>query len=219
MSLEKQPPLLYGLGMGNGKEIIGIMGDSHGKNGLLASAMELLRSMGARTLVHLGDMCDTLAPHLMEETFSLLRGNGVLCVRGNNECQMVHDLHSARDGLPQGIGLLEALPYTLNIGTCLFTHSVPYAFPAATRRPVTEFLPALPGDLPFSILFRGHSHRPSMLRAEGGSWEKIPFDMDRDIPLDRDLRHIITVGAVERGSCLLFLPVEHCVRFIAVPGH
>jgi predicted phosphodiesterase len=221
MALEKDSPMFYALGMERISESMGIMGDSHGSNGLLAGAIGTLRASGARTLIHLGDMCDTLAPHLMDETFRILEENGVRGVRGNNECQMVHDLHSAREEsrLKKIASFLERLPYVMNLGPFWFTHSVPYSFPAATRRPVSEFLPAIleDPDIPFSILFRGHSHRPSILGVSGRTVEKIPFEINKDIPLERGLRYIITVGAVEKASCVLFQPAGCIIRFIAMP--
>lgn len=206
--------------MGHETEIIGIMADSHGNNVLLAAAIEALKDRGARTLIHLGDMCDTLSPHLTTETLRLIGENGVRGVRGNNECQMIHDLKSSRgEGPHQESTALEELPYVMSLGPLWFTHSVPYPFPAATRRPVSEFLPALLEDpaIPFSILFRGHSHRLSILEIRGASWEKIPVEADRDIPLDKDHRYIITVGAVEKAACALFMPGERRIRFIAAP--
>ncbi|MFA5654373.1 MAG: hypothetical protein WDA72_09705, partial [Desulfomonilia bacterium] len=73
----------------------------------------------------------------------------------------------------------------------------------------------------FSILFRGHSHRPSIveiLSGARGATERIPIQPGADICLDRDRRYIITAGAVESASSVLFLPREYAVRFVAVPG-
>jgi predicted phosphodiesterase len=222
MALEKPGSMLYALGMVHETENIGIMADSHGNNGLLARAIGTLRSLGAGTLIHLGDMCDTLAPRLMEETFSLLREHGVGSVRGNNECQLIHDQHSSRtENRPDGQAqALERLPYVIRLGALWFTHSVPYPYPAATRRPISEYLPGLLEDpeVDFEILFRGHSHRPSILEERGGSARKMSVLPDRDIALDRDLRYIITVGAVEKSSCVLYRPGDHCVRFVTMPG-
>lgn len=206
--------------MGHEQDILGIVADSHGNNRLLAAALAALKGYGAHTLIHLGDMCDSLSPHLTAETLHLLGENGVMGVRGNNECQIVHDLKSYRGENPlHESAALDELPYVINRGALWFTHSAPYPFPTATRRPVSEFLPALLDDpaIPFSVLFRGHSHRPSILEIRGRSWEKIPVEEDGEISLDRGRRYIITVGAVEQSSCVLFLPGERRVRFIALP--
>jgi predicted phosphodiesterase len=210
--------MLYPLTMGHETDILGIVADSHGNNRLLAAALKALKTCGARTLIHLGDMCDSLSPHLAADTMRLLEENGVMGVRGNNECQTIHDLKSSRgEGPLRTHAGLEALPYVMNLGPLWFTHSAPYPFPAATRRPVSEFLPALLDDpaIPFSILFRGHSHRPSILEIQGRSWEKIPVEGNGEIPLHGGRRYIVTVGAVEKASCVLFMPGELRLRFIA----
>lgn len=200
---------------------IGIMSDSHGKNDLLNSAIKLLRSLGAENLIHLGDMCDSLSPHIISQAFDILHKNNIKAVRGNNECTILHDIGTASKEYapPEVVSLFSELPYTLKVGSVYFTHSAPYNYPAATKRPLSEFLPSLLGDesVPFTILFRGHSHRPSILDVSIQPPVKIPVQADKDISLDRNKRYIITVGAVESGSSVLFLPEKYMVRFIVVP--
>lgn len=201
---------------------IGIVADSHGNDDLLLRAIKILKSSGAGVLIHLGDMCDSQAPDHAEETFSLLAEHEVMGVRGNNECAVLHDARSARgeDARLRLIPLLNDLPYTIRMERFWFAHSAPLNYPAATKRPVFDFLPVLidAGAFPFSLLFRGHSHRPSILKIHGRSSEEIPVPADQGMILDRSGRYIITAGAVERGSCALFLPEEYEIRFITVPG-
>ncbi len=150
----------------------------------------------------------------------ILRDHRVKGVRGNNECNI---LHNSRDesaaGARQGpLAYLQGLPYTIVLGDLWFAHSAPLSYPAATRRPVSEFLPLFMKDraFAFSILFRGHSHRPSILEIRGHTTEKIPVQPGVDIPLDRRGRYIVTVGAVEAASSVLFMPREYAVRFVTV---
>ncbi len=205
---------------------IGIMADSHGNNGLLLNAITALKALGAGQLVHLGDMCDSLSPHLAGQSLDILDEHDVWCVRGNNESDILHHSRGARAeaDFSKSLSRLQELPYTIRLGNLLFTHSAPFDYPAATKRPISEFLPRLAGDKgpEFSILFRGHSHRPSIveiLSGAMGATEKIPVQPGADIYLDRGRRYIITAGAVESASSVLFLPREHAVRFITVPGH
>ncbi len=202
---------------------IGIMADSHGKNELLLNAITALKALGARRLFHLGDVCDSLSPHLITEAMNILSKHHVRCVRGNNESDILHHNRDAHlsDAQKAALSLLQNLPYTVDLGSFRFTHSAPFAYPAATKRPISEFLPLLTRDdqPDFSILFRGHSHRPSILELRQGAIEKIPVQPGVDIPLDRSRRYIITVGAVETASSVLFLPREYAVRFVAVPRH
>jgi predicted phosphodiesterase len=200
---------------------IGIMADSHGNNGLLLTSIVTLKSLGAGRLIHLGDMCDSLSPHLIEETLSIMKEHGVEGIRGNNECTMIQDYRTAHreDGPRNMIRFLDELPYIIRSGSLLFTHSAPLDHPVATKRPISEFMPLIVeyGTIPFSLLFRGHSHRPSVLEIEGHTAKKISLGSDKEIPLDRNRRYVITVGAVENASSALFLPEEYSVRFIALP--
>ena len=200
---------------------IGIMADSHGNNELLLRAIATLKSMGAGSLIHLGDMCDSLSPHLIEETLAIMKKHGVEGVWGNNECTMIQDCRTAHheNGSPDVIGLLDELPYTIRSGSLLFTHSIPMDHPVATKRPISEFMNLVmrDGDIPFSLLFRGHFHKPSILEIGEGSVKKIPAATGREIPLERNGQYVITVGAIENASCALFLPEGYSIRFIAIP--
>lgn len=207
---------------------IGIMADSHGNNELLLNAITALKALGAGQLIHLGDMCDSLSPHLAGQALDILDEHDVWCVRGNNESDILHHSKGSRaeDDFSKSLSRLQKLPYTIRLGNLWFTHSAPFDYPAATKRPISEFLPQLAGEEGpgFSILFRGHSHRPSIVeilsgaRGARGATERIPIQPGADICLDRDRRYIITAGAVESASSVLFLPREYAVRFVAVPG-
>ena len=204
---------------------IGIMADSHGNNRLLLSAVMALKALGAELLIHLGDLCDSLSPRLAGQSLDILDEHGVRCVRGNNESDILHHNRGvhAENEFSKSLSRLQALPYTIRLGNLWFTHSAPFDYPAATKRPISEFLPQLTGEKGpgFSILFRGHSHQPSIMEVLSGTrsaTERIPIQLGDDICLDRNRRYIITAGAVESASSLLFLPREYAVRFVAVPG-
>ena len=202
---------------------MGIMADSHGNNGELLKAIEALKGLGADRLIHLGDVCDSRAQSgLIRQAMDILSRHGVQTVRGNNECVLLHNAQSSRqeDDRAEIIPLLQALPYTIRIGGLWFTHSAPLDFPAATKRPVSEFLPQIADSpaFPFTVLFRGHSHRPSIMEIQGQAVREVLFQAGEDTVLDRSARYIVTAGAVENGSCLLFRPEEHRVRLIALSG-
>lgn len=202
---------------------MGIMADSHGNNGELLKAIEALKGLGAGRLIHLGDMCDSRTEAaLIRQAMDILSRHGVQAVRGNNECVLLHNAQSSRqeDDRAEIIPLLQALPYTIRIGGLWFTHSAPLDFPAATKRPVSEFLPQIADSpaFPFTVLFRGHSHRPSIMEIQGQAVREVLFQAGEDTVLDRSARYIVTAGAVENGSCLLFRPEEHRVRLVALSG-
>lgn len=79
-------------------EIIDIMADSHGNNDILLNAILSLKSLGAKKLIHLGDMCDSLRPELMDGTVKILSEQGIQGLKGNNECDILLDIQSLRKG-------------------------------------------------------------------------------------------------------------------------
>ncbi len=212
----------YALDMGTPSEILGIMSDSHGNNELLIRAIRTLKELGAEKLFHLGDLCDSLRPDRAAEAIKVISEHHILAVRGNNECMIIHD--RGLDSVPRIendiLSSLNSLPYSLNIGSYWFTHSAPYSHPAATRRPISEFLPGLISDptIPFSILFRGHSHRASIIEIQGQTMNRIKVERDVEIQLEKNRRYIITTGAVEKSLCLLFRPEDYSVRFVTLPA-
>lgn len=200
----------------------GLISDSHGNLAALLDAILMLEQMGMRTLVHLGDICDSLAPHTLEDAVKILRDHGVRTVRGNNEHAVLSD-HQARDrGVLSSdvVAFLTGLPYTLTMGDLCFAHSAPFEWPAATRRPFAEYLPRFleRGPLPFRILFSGHSHSPSILEIDGHRLKKIPSREGITQSLSRDRHYVITVGAVQEGSCAVFLPEEYAIQFLQLNG-
>jgi predicted phosphodiesterase len=202
---------------------LGIMADSHGNNEFLLEAILTLKGLGADRLIHLGDICDSRAPiGLIRQALDILSRHGVQAVRGNNECVLLHNAQSSRhkDDRAEIIPLLEALPYTIRMGDLWFTHSAPLDFPAATKRPISEVLLQIADSraFPFRVLFRGHSHQPSIMEIQEKPVRERAFCPDEDVVLDSSSRYIVTAGAVENGSCMLFEPQEHSVRLIVLTG-
>ncbi len=199
---------------------IGLIADSHGKNDLLHRAIRTVRQHGAKTLIHLGDLCDSLDPHSAEDTVNILQQNNIPGVLGNNEYSIISEHHNAhvQNISSQVLDYLSGLPYILDLGPLCFAHSAPFEWPAATHRPIMDFLPHLmkQNPFPFDILFRGHSHTPSILEIEDGEIKEIPVQSGTTIKLRRDTRYVITVGAVEKASSALFLPGEYEIVFLNI---
>lgn len=202
------------------EKTIGLIADSHGKNDLLQRAIRAVQKNGAETIIHLGDLCDSLDPHPLEDTINILQQNNIRGVLGNNEYSIISEHHNAhvQNISSQVLEYLSNLPYIMTMGPVWFTHSAPFKWPAATRRPIMDFLPHLleHGDLPFEILFRGHSHRQSIIEIDGSEIKKIPVHAGSKQHLSKDRRYVITIGAVEEASSALFLPDEHAVLFLTI---
>ena len=199
---------------------IGLIADSHGQNDLLQRAIRTVRQNGAETIIHLGDLCDSLDPDSAEDTVNILQQNNIPGVLGNNEYSMISEHHNAhvQNISSYVLDYLSGLPYILELGPLWFTHSAPFEWPAATRRPIMDFLPHLikQKPFPFEILFRGHSHSPSIIEIKNGEIKEIPVQSGKTLKLRRNSRYVITVGAVEEASSALFLPEEYEIIFLNI---
>lgn len=197
---------------------IGLIADSHGRTDLLAAAIGMLEDMGVDQIIHLGDICDSLAPLALEDAVAVLQEHRVHALRGNNEYAILVNHQGERsNSLPAGVlSYLEALPYTITMGDVRFAHSAPFDFPAAASWPITEDHPLidLAGIIDCRILFRGHSHTPSVVELDGKAMNRIPASSGFRMQFRRDRRYVVTVGAVEDELLAMFLPEEDEVRFL-----
>ena len=83
---------------------IGLIADSHGRTDLLAAAIDWLEAMGVSSIIHLGDICDSLAPLALEDAVAVLQEHGVHALRGNNEYAILVNHQGERAGsLPAGV--------------------------------------------------------------------------------------------------------------------
>lgn len=199
---------------------IGLIADSHGRTDLLAAAIDRLEAMGVSSIIHLGDICDSLAPLALEDAVAVLQEHGVHALRGNNEYAILVNHQGERAGsLPAGVlSYLEALPYTITLGDIRFAHSAPFDFPAAASWPITDGHPLidLAGIIDCRILFRGHSHTPSVVELAEKAMRRIPATAGFHVKLHGDRRYVVTVGAIEEKALAVFLPEQDEVRFLGL---
>ena len=193
---------------------IGIIADSHSRNDRTRRAIEDLRAKGAECIVHLGDICDSLRPESQNEVLGLITAPGVMGVLGNNEYSLLTDGYSGMLDADSR-AYLKQLPYTITIQDWCFTHSVPFPWPAATRRPLNEFLPFM-HTLPYRIVFRGHSHTPAVVEiSPEGSREIVPAPRG-EIILNPQKAYVVTVGALENGAYTFFDTIAYTIRFLTI---
>jgi predicted phosphodiesterase len=197
---------------------IGLIADSHGRNDLLNNAIFMLEDLGASSIIHLGDICDSLAPLALEDAVMILKEHNIRTVKGNNEYAILtnHQGSHANSLPPEILSYLAEMPYTLISGEICFAHSAPFDWPAATSWPITDNHPLidLEGIIDCRILFRGHSHSPSIVEMDGPGRKKIPAEAGMSMKLSRNRRYVITVGAIEEASLALFLPEEYEIQFL-----
>ena len=64
---------------------IGLLADSHSELAAMEAAIQELHRRGATTLVHLGDICDSLRLDLLEASIRMIRKHRIMAVKGNND--------------------------------------------------------------------------------------------------------------------------------------
>jgi predicted phosphodiesterase len=196
------------------KGLIGLLADTHSNNALLKKAVQKLISLGAVNIIHLGDICDSLNPGALDEAVQIIKENDVRAVLGNNDYIVIAD--RLTEGLKEEtINYIKGLPYTIKSGGITFTHSSPFEWPAATRRPISDFIHSLHPEKE-RLIFRGHSHTPSIVEVIDGAPHKIKIPATGIVKLGQGLRYIITVGAVEKKTIATFDPANLEVRFLTV---
>ncbi len=154
---------------------IGLIADSHGNIEATVEAIRLLKERGAGILVHLGDFCDSVRRDRTEAMIRLLRENGVLAVKGNNDFfveSMQTDERRPPD--PEGepaIAFLKTVPLTRALDGLLFAHSLPFDTLRSFYEPIdtgsTQRAERLFAETDFQLLFCGHSHLPIIFRKAG----------------------------------------------------
>jgi predicted phosphodiesterase len=196
------------------KGLTGLLADTHSNNALLEKAVLKLKSIGTVNIIHLGDICDSLNPGALDEAVKILKDNNARAVMGNNDYIVIAD--NLTGGLKEEtVSYIKGLTYTIKSGGITFTHSSPFEWPAATRRPISDFIHSLHPEK-HRLIFRGHSHTPSIVEVREGAPHKIKMPASGTIVLSRDQRYIITVGAVEKNSIATFDPANLEVRFLTL---
>ncbi len=187
---------------------IGLISDSHSNNKYLIKAIELLKENGADTIVHLGDICDSMKPETMDDSVDILKKANAIAILGNNEYKIKTEyIPNNQDAFKKDtVSFINDLPYNLVVDDICFTHSLPYEWPAATHQPLENFIkfPLVDDMFPFRILFRGHSHSMSIVEIQDGQGSNVASEDDGVYNCSSERKYIITVGALEDGFCALF---------------
>lgn len=197
---------------------IGIMADSHGDAARITAAAEYFRDRSCDLSVHLGDICDTTRPETGEDCINRLTTHRILAIRGNND----HTLLLNQSALirPATMKILREMPLTRQIGSALLTHSLPFASTLGPRcmsedmvpEHIRRFFQVYPG----MQLFRGHSHRPEIVRPGGSSLRREKIRQDRPYPLKSGQSAVVTCGALAEGRCLIWDRSQETIELISL---
>ena len=191
---------------------IGIMADSHGDADAMAAAIRFFLAADCRKMVHLGDICDSVASDGADACVGLLREHAVLAVKGNNDHAVVKT-GAVRQGVhvsAETVAYLAALPLQIEMPNALFVHNRPFAetlgLSAMTGDIDTSAAIRFAGRYPGRVLFRGHGHSPRVSRL----WaDRAPVNCripDEGLRLDGKQGWIVTCGALYKGLCMTWMP-------------
>lgn len=193
-------------------ETIGIMADSHGAADVIAAAIHFFQKRGCRRMVHLGDICDSVACDQADACVGLLQKHAVLAVKGNNDHAVVKNRAWQQNGCISGetAAYLESLPLQLELSKALFVHSRPFADILG--------LSAMTGDIekyaaarfqaryPGRVLFRGHGHSPRVTRLSDNRSASMNPAPGESLQLDGQQCWIVTCGALYKRLCMTWTP-------------
>ncbi len=193
-------------------ERIGLVSDSHSELNALETAIHKLQKRGADTLVHLGDVCDSMRLDLLEDSIGLLRKHRVTAVKGNNDFVLEKLLQGKPPEQKVGTGplvdFLCELPIVIVWDCICFAHSLPFDFLRAIYDPIDDGSTNKAEEVfcmtSYRITFCGHSHRPVLFRYSQDRVYRELIPENRPIVLDPEDRHILVTGAVTEGECTLF---------------
>ena len=204
---------------------VGLIADSHGNVEATAEAIRLLKERGAGILFHLGDFCDSIRHDRAAAMIRLLRENGVLAVKGNNDfCVEGMLTDERRPPGPKGepaIAFLRSVPLTRTLDGLLFAHSLPYDSLRSFYEPIdtgaTQRAERLFNETDFQLLFCGHSHLPILFRMARGKVTREPVPPGVKLHRDSGDRIIAIVGAADNGECALYDPEKQTYERIRIP--
>ena len=190
-------------------EKTGIIADSHGHVQKLADAIAFLKKQNCRRIYHLGDICDSTSPQTADACTAIMRDNKIMAVKGNNDHALTLG-DSGRTGDPVStitVNYLRNLPLLLKDRTLLFTHSLPFIEELGLSAMIGQMTPKnivrFFTDYPTSILFRGHSHSPEIIRPENHNFSCIPLVPGQKFDLNLTAPCVFTCGALTDGHCLI----------------
>ena len=202
------------------------MADSHSDLKSLESAIQALQDRGADSLVHLGDICDSLRLDLLEASIQLIRRHGLLAVKGNNDFLLENLILGQPPEMASGsedlLAFLRELPMTIVWEDLCFAHSLPFDFLRAFYEPIDVGSIQRAEEVfrltPHRILFCGHSHQPVLFHCSADKVSRDPVPAGRPVELNPDDRYILVTGAAAEGECALFDAEAWSLERISIPS-
>jgi putative phosphoesterase len=197
----------------NKPQRLGLLSDSHGNLDATEKAIDILMIHGCERLIHLGDFCDTNRRDRLEDIIRLFQERGVIAVKGNNdyliELALSNDVGKGYSDQAWMYEFLKKVPMKVVMDDICFAHSFPFDYLRAFYEPIdigsTERASLLFQQMPYRILFCGHSHTPVYFCSSDsdGVLRKVVPSGEKYL-LEPASRYIFVVGSADKGECAVF---------------
>ena len=192
---------------------LGLLSDSHGNFPATEKAINILIDQGCEQIIHLGDFCDTNRRDHLEDIVRLFQERGIIAVKGNNDylielalCNSLGERNSDQGWMYE---FLKKVPMKVVMDDICFAHSFPFDYLRAFYEPIdvgsTERASLLFQQMPYRILFCGHSHTPVYfcLSDPDGVLRKVAPQGEKFLLVPTS-RYIFVVGSADEGDCAVF---------------
>ena len=193
---------------------IGLVADSHGNLEAMLGCIKRLNNLPVDSLIHLGDIFDSLHTDNLIRTVEVIQQNCVYSVKGNNDYQIEKMLtNGCLLDLPAGtkkkiLSFLEEMPMKLLDDDICFTHSLPFDSVRSFYEPVdtgfTDRAEQIFNQTQYHTIFCGHSHSPVLFRWRSGRVTRENINVKEKVFLNPSERYIIIVGSADSGECGFF---------------
>jgi predicted phosphodiesterase len=188
---------------------IGIITDSHGQMKLLSRSIQYLQENQCETIIHLGDICDSVNIHTADQCISLIQNHKIIAIRGNNDHALSFADTPEIDQTTRDY--IRSLPLVVQNHQLFFTHSVPFVnelgLSCMIQNLNSRFIKLCFDSLgKNAILFRGHSHKPEIIVHSNKGYQRTAMNF----PVKKNLNDlcpcVITCGTVMNGQCMIYYP-------------
>lgn len=188
---------------------VGIMADSHGSASAIAAALAVFNARKCRRVIHLGDLCDSESPATVNAAARPLMTAAVLTVMGNNEHALLQRA-AAQTGVDDDVrAFMAALPLQIEADGHLFVHNRPFPDRLGLSCLTGDITPAdcrrLDRRFHGVVLFRGHSHLPSVCQTDSGAISGGGLTGEKTV-LAPGGNWVVTCGALQAGWCMIWHP-------------
>lgn len=201
---------------------LGIIADSHGNFEMVARAIDFLTHRHCDQIIHLGDICDSFRPQTCDACVRLLIKHRVMAVKGNNDHVLEINQTGYSDSVvpEESLAFLRRLPPILTAGNSIFAHSLPFykelgiscITKVMGKNEVLKFF----STRDHQILFRGHSHSPSVKWQEDHEVRSMDLPAGKQIHIGGHLPCVVTCGALTRGLLMIWEPESQIISSVSI---